>query len=83
MLKRTQKKKHEAHKGNHPHSIGYPGKCFSYFSIRPNKKKIHVCVFQVTWNFKIGMEIGKYFYFVKSFYTGLIGKQYDQMGKSR
>ena len=30
-------------------------------------------MFQVTLNFEIGMVVGKYFYFVKSFYMGMIG----------
>ena len=38
------------------------------------------CVFQVTWNFKIG-TVGRIFFF-QTFYMGMIVKQYVQTGKS-
>ena len=41
-----------------------------------------ICVFQVTWNFKPGMVVWKIFYFVKSFYMGLTGKQYGRTEKT-
>ena len=47
--------------------------------LRPNKK---ICVFQVTWNFKIGMEGWKNIFILLSVYMRLIGKQYGQTGKS-
>ena len=34
-----------------------------------------ICVFQVTWNLKIGTVGRIFFYFVKSFYMGKMGKQ--------
>ena len=49
---------------------------------KKKKKKKKKCGFQVTWNFKIGTVGRKYFYFVKKFYMGLIGKQYGRTGKS-
>ena len=41
-----------------------------------------MCVFQVTWNFKIGTVGSKFFHFVKSFYMGKMGKRDGRPGKS-
>ena len=40
-----------------------------------------ICVFQVTWNFKIGM-VGRIVFILFKIFMGIIGKQYVRMGKS-
>ena len=44
--------------------------------------KNNICVFQVTWNFKIGLVDRVIFYFVQNFYIGIKGKQFFRMGKA-